>query len=64
MQEVRLKLSPPWVTYINKIKALFGEDPDINIQYDNFSRRIKLFVNDPEKASCLFTLLPVNKKFD
>ena len=21
--EVRLKLSPPWVTYVNKLKALF-----------------------------------------
>ena len=26
MTDVRLKISPPWVTYINKLEALFDGD--------------------------------------
>ena len=35
MADVRLKLSPPWVTYVNKLQALFDGDPLIafNIDY-------------------------------
>jgi len=29
MTNIKLKLSPPWVTYVNEIKALFENDPDI-----------------------------------
>lgn len=29
MTDVRLKISPPWVTDINKIQALFDPDPQI-----------------------------------
>lgn len=28
---IKLKLSPPWITYVNELKALFEPDPDIEI---------------------------------
>lgn len=63
MENIRLKLSPPWCTYINELIALFGEDPEINIKYDNWTQEIKFFVNNEEKANALYTLLPFRKHF-
>ena len=44
MTKERLKISPPWVTFVNKINALFSNDPDIGIVYDNDKRKVKLYV--------------------
>lgn len=63
MTNVRLKLAPPWVTYVNEIKALFGEDPDIVIKYDNDNVELKLYVEDFVKAAALGMLLPEEKEF-
>ena len=60
---VRLKISPPWITYVNKLNALFCEDPDIKIVYDNNKITVRLYVNDGEKAEALYRLLPENKIF-
>ena len=63
MENIKLKISPPWVTYINELMALFREDPEINIKYDNNARRVKLFVNNEEKAQALYAILPYFKCF-
>ena len=61
MAEVRLKLSPPWVTYVNKIKALFEPDPDIKIVVkDNLD--VRLYVDNERKASAIDRLLPKEKE--
>lgn len=57
MQE-KLKLSPPWVTYVNKIYAMFKEDKEIKIVFDNDARQVKLYVGNSEKATALAILLP------
>lgn len=56
VKEVKTKLSPPWVETLSKLKAMFGEDPDINIKYDS-KYEVKLYVNDAEKATALYMLL-------
>ena len=63
MNDVRLKISPPWVTYINKLQALFDGDPQIafNIDYNNMI--VTLAGNNGEKNAALQRLLPVEKKF-
>ena len=61
MSEPRLKLAPPWITYVNKIQALFGNDPDINVVYDNDEIEIRLYVEGEDKAAALAELLPVVK---
>ena len=63
MNDVRLKLSPPWVTYINKLEALFDGDPQIafNIDYDNMT--VALAGNNGEKNAALQRLLPTEKQF-
>ena len=42
-----VKISPPWVSYYHKLKALFGEDPDIRIEYSDAD---KYEINLPEDA--------------
>lgn len=59
----KMKLSPPWVTYVNKIKALFEGDPDIKFQFDEDEYSLKIFVEDPDKADALMKLLPLQKEF-
>ena len=63
MVKERLKISSPWVTYLNKLNALFGADPDIKIDFDNKDFEIKVYVNNDNKASALNYLLPYYKTF-
>jgi hypothetical protein len=59
MTNVRLKISPPWVTYINKVQAIFDGDPQIacNVNYTG-NPSIVLSTNNPEKAVAIRRLLP------
>ena len=59
----KMKLSPPWITYVNELKALFGQDPDITIEYDEDENSVRLFVDNVEKADALTALLPAVKNF-
>lgn len=61
MSDVRLKLAPPWITYVNKLTALFGNDPEIKIVYDNDTCSVRLYVDNAKKASALIRVLPVEK---
>lgn len=63
MADIRLKLSPPWVTYVNELKALFGGDPDIKIEYVDKTLLVKIFVDNARKAAALDQLLPCCKVF-
>ena len=57
------KLSPPWITFMNEIKALFVEDPDIKIQYSEDDYTMKLFVDNTDKAEALSKMIPAEKDF-
>ena len=63
MTDVRLKLSPPWVTYVNEIKALFEGDKDIRVVYDNKRVEINIYVEKYEKARAIEEILPISKQF-
>lgn len=62
---VRLKISPPWITYINKIQALFDGDPQIacNINEDGRKPKITLACNNGNKVTALMQILPKEVKF-
>ena len=62
-ENVRLKISSPWVTYVNKLNALFGSDPDIKFEYDNDLVEVKLFVNNPVKYEAIRRIVPIGKRF-
>lgn len=58
-----LKLSPPWITYVKEVMALFGEDPEIKILYNNDECKLELMVDNHDKAEALTELLPTEKAF-
>ena len=61
---IRFKIAPPWITYVNEITALFQHDPDIELKYNNDDPSITIFIkNNPEKAAALCLLLPDVKIF-
>lgn len=66
MNNVRFKLSPPWVIYTKKLEALFDGDPMIafNVDYSGENGpSIVLSTNDGDKAAALVKLLPEKKEF-
>lgn len=63
MTNIRLKLAPPWVTFVNEVKALFDEDPQVRVVYDNDTVELKLYVEDAKKAEAIERLLPEFKNF-
>lgn len=65
MADIRLKVSPPWVTYINKVQALFDGDPQIacNVIYDTPNPSIILACNNGDKVAALLQILPTEVKY-
>ena len=58
-----LKLSPPWVTFVNEINAMFGDDPEIGITFNSDKKEVKMYVENTEKAKALSLILPVKRNF-
>ncbi len=63
MTGVKFKISPPWILYVSELNALFYNDPDITIEYNNDTISVRLFVNNDRKAAALMHLLPFQKRF-
>lgn len=63
MDKGKLTLVSPWVNFYREIEALFGQDKDIKIQFNNDEKYIKLFVNGQDKYEALTKLLPAEKVF-
>lgn len=57
------KLTAPWIEFINKLKAMFGQDPEIKIVYDDDTAEVRLLVSNSMKAEALTKLLPDHKTF-
>jgi hypothetical protein len=57
------KLSPPWIQYVKEVMALFGEDPEIKIVYNNDECKLDLVVDNHDKAEALTQLIPAEKEF-
>ncbi len=58
-----VKLISPWINYYKEIQALFKDDPQIEIAFDEDRNQIKLFVDNEEKADALAKLLPMTRSF-
>lgn len=59
----KVGISSPWVTFARKVNAMFENDPEINVQYDEEANVIKLFVENSAKADALNQILPTEKVF-
>jgi hypothetical protein len=60
MNEVRLKILPPWSIVIRKIEALFDGDPQIacNTNFSGSNPTIVLACNNGDKVTALQQILP------
>lgn len=63
MQDVRLKISPPWITYTNMLEALFDADPQIAFNVSPDARTVTIACNNGDKCAALARLLPEEKQF-
>lgn len=65
MADVRLKVSPPWVTFIHKVEALFDGDPQIacNVNWNAPNPSIVLSCNNGDKVAALLQILPSEVPF-
>ena len=54
----KVGLSTPWVTYARKVNALFEEDPEVLVDYENDGPTLILYVENAAKADALEQLLP------
>ena len=63
----KVNLAAPWEVFHKEIETLFGEDPDIEVLYDDDEtssvKTITLHVEGATKADALATLLPAEKSF-
>lgn len=63
MDKDKIKVSSPWVTYMHQIDELFCWDPEIRVEQVN-DNKIRLLVNNTDKADALTQLLPAEKYFN
>lgn len=63
MEDNKTRMAPPWVQYANAVKAMFREDPEVEVVYDDDLKLVKLMVNNPTKAEALEKLLEDEKDF-
>ena len=61
MEEI--KISSPWVTYVHKLQCLFGDDPDIKIDYSDETTTVKILVKSVDKTIALTNLLKPKVQF-
>lgn len=56
--------STPWMSFARKLYMLFGQDPDIQLVYNDVDvPEIKLYVNNAIKADALGKKLPTSVEF-
>lgn len=58
-----MKLSPPWITFVHEVEALFADDLGVKVKYNNEDYSLKLYVDDTDKAVALAKLIPEKKEF-
>ena len=65
MADVRLKVSPPLITFIHKVQALFDGDPQIacNVKWNAPNPSIILSCNNGDKIAALLQILPDEVSF-
>ena len=58
------KLSPPWCSYYREVEAMFGEDSEVEVVFDDKNYVIKISVDDnSKKCNAIRKLLPAEKQF-
>lgn len=59
----KVGLSPPWVEYYKKVSEFFRDDQEIGILYNEDENELKIYVDNPDRATALAELFPIEKDF-
>ena len=59
----KVGLSAPWVKFYRELDALFTDDPEVHVVFDEDQFLVKLYVENVDKAEALMQLLPAEKTF-
>lgn len=59
----KVGISAPWVQYVKAINALFSQDPEIKMEYNEEENIFKLYVDNDIKADAIRKLIPNEKSF-
>ena len=59
----KMNLTCPWIEYYNQISAMFRDDMDVQVIYDDEAKDIRLYVKRATKAEALSVILPKEKSF-
>ena len=59
----KVNLSSPWVTFYREVDALFAEDQEVTVVFDEDECELKLYVENAAKADALTQLLPSERVF-
>ena len=54
----KLNMSAPWYVYYNELCALFKEDSEVHIVYDEMDQIINIYVENQAKADAMDEVLP------
>ena len=64
MENNKMKLSPPWITYYHKVQALFEKDDSVIVDFDEDKCYLNIVIKeDVEKGEAIRMLLPFEKNF-
>lgn len=53
----------PWVEYYRELEALFAQDKEVKVVFDDEAKEVKLLVDNGRKADALAKLLPAEQTF-
>lgn len=58
-----LKLSSPWMIYYKEICAMFEDDSNVSVIFDEDAMKVKLFVEGNERAAAIDAIMSDEKDF-
>lgn len=60
----KVRMAPPWISYVSKLRVLFGSDPEVKIEYNDDEKEVKIFVEgNANKYVAMEKLIPIKKEF-
>lgn len=59
----KLNFTDPWIIYWRQLRELFDGDEEIDISYNDEGKRITIKVDNTDKYTALYELLPHEKEF-
>ena len=60
---VQVQVSPPWITLYKMVSKLFERDSEVEVEYNENTYAINLYVKNQRKADALLKLLPMSKEY-